>query len=378
MPRFSKDKPIYCKAARPIGESAELGLPEVQDPDGLGRVVKWVRLLKGPELHYYGMVYDLSKEYMELLVANTLRGNGPDYRTPLIRQHEPDGDRLGDFFQYAVIQEPGDAEGVYSLHGACVFLEDVEDVERKVRQGVWSSVSVGIWETEDYRDGKWREMLNEVSLVSMPHVTDARILNSKSGGQKMDPKEFAAAMVAAMVEAGLVSAAPAPSEGEEEEVIEEEEEQSPLEAEGDHDKMAASRLERENAKLRAALAANEAKRLKAESAKVFAGAFPVGTLFEVTDANAALLFEVACSNQEAWKAFVGACEPVKAAAAPTPAKSEDITIPNDWGKIVASGEVAAPQSADGPVDLEAINREIKAAGGLREYMKAKHGKNILS
>ena len=375
MGKFKKSQPLVLRAARPVGESELLGLPAIEDPDGLDRVVRWVRIMRGPILYYHGWEIEISKEYLDLLVANSIKAAGPDYRPPLLRVHEDVGEREGEIFSYAVIEEPDQPDGVWSCFVAVVFFDEPETVLEKIESGKWSSVSVGIWETQSSVDGIYRESINEVSLVAMPHINEARILNSK-GEPSMDPKELAAALVAALMEAGMV-----PSKEEEVEAAEESDsdaEDAEVEeeviAECDEPEALAA-AKRRVAELEAQILAGKEADARSESRKAFDKAYPDGMVIELSAANRDALFQLALSNKAQFDAFINATEPVELKQQ-AQVETDVIEIPNQWGEIVASGSVGNPTDK-APKSVEEITAGIKAAGGLKNYINAQYGKTIL-
>ena len=319
MYKFKKDKPYLLQAARPFGESEELGLPPLEDPDGLGRTVKWVRLMKGPVLHYYGDEIELSEEYLALLVANTVKQNGPDYRTPLIRQHEPNGEREGELFTFLVHPE-GD---VFSLFTGVVFLDKPEEASEKIESGKWSSVSVGIWESQDSISGIWRCIIAELSLVSAPHINDAKILNTK-GGKKMTADEIRA-LIAEGIAAALAKDGDEEEE-EEEKVAAADDDGVAEDAEEEEDIVG---LAAENVRLRAKIAASEVTANKAK----FAKNYPIGNAIMITKENQALLFAIADSDHKAWNTAM------KASVVAPKQSTQGIEAPNGWDTEVAGGDV---------------------------------------
>lgn len=376
--KFQKGKPVFQKDVKlALATSAvEAGLPEPVDPDGKGRVTKWVRMMRGPSLYYYGWKMDLSKEYFDFLVANTVTQNGENYRTPLIRQHEPTGDRFGEIVDFAVLDEQGD--GIWSLFACVVFLEDADMVTDKINRGIWSSVSVGIWESEDSTDGAYRECINELSLVSMPHINDAKIVASKNGKGKLDMDEETLALA-------IASALKALGIGVEDEPVEDE----PVEDEGvaaeDHEDNVGVAAGRRIERLQAELAAKTAELAKAESElsgltlasmrTSFDATYADGMALIVTSENREALFALASQNLEAWNNFVSKCHEapkVEASSTPEPASTQTIEIPNEWGKIKTSSDHGG-SNEDPLAGLTGSERQkaIKAMGGIKKYFASR-------
>lgn len=166
-----------------------MGLPPIEQfEDGSGRHLSWVFCIGAPGLHYHGEWIDVDDAWIDERLAHWKLLTAGGYEPPVIREHEPNGERAGSLValrRYMAPEGPSIAAAVrWSL----------PDAREKIERGEIRYFSPGIMALEHSDTGQILYTIRELSMTSCPHQKGAKThILAKETTQEtdMDPEKLA-------------------------------------------------------------------------------------------------------------------------------------------------------------------------------------------
>lgn len=166
-----------------------MGLPPLEQfEDGSGRHLSWVFCIGAPGLHYHGEWIDVDDAWIDERLAHWGLLTAGGYEPPVIREHEPNGERAGSLVALHRYMAP---EGP-SLAAAVRW--SLPDAKEKIERGEIRYFSPGIMALEHSDTGQILYTIRELSMTSCPHQKGAKThILAKETQQEtdMDPEKLA-------------------------------------------------------------------------------------------------------------------------------------------------------------------------------------------
>lgn len=327
--------------------------PKPVDPHG--RFVVWALVTAEPGIIYRGKRITVDQDFMDRQVEQFAKMTELGYETPVLREHEHNGENDGDILDYT--QHTYEGREVLL---AALALNDPE-AETKVKSRRFKYVSPSFKSFEDDRGNKFHLALTEISLVSAPHqkrLGSTHILAKETVMDDKKPEETPeeegpsmAERVAAMeksvedIKAAMAEYfKPKDEEPEEEEPKEEEPEMAQM-----------SETDRRVARLEAELEAEKKRRRFAD----FRSTFQAGAQVTLSENLIEDLFEMSEKAPKVWNTLKGhATAPAaEATEGGKPARRAEFV---DWGASLASSEGNGGETVNlSEMDDDALMDELK-------------------
>lgn len=146
-----------------------MGLPPLsQYDDNSGRHLSWIFCIGAPGLFYHGEWIDVDDAWIAERLAHWALLTAGGYEPPVIREHEPNGERAGSIValcRYMAPEGPSIAAAVrWSL----------PDAREKIERGEIRYFSPGIMALEHSDSGEMLYTIRELSMTSCPHQKGAK------------------------------------------------------------------------------------------------------------------------------------------------------------------------------------------------------------
>lgn len=166
-----------------------MGLPPLEQfEDGSGRHLSWVFCIGAPGLHYHGEWIDVDDAWIAERLAHWSLLTAGGYEPPVIREHEPNGERAGSLVALCRYMAPEGPSIAAAVRWA------IPDAREKIERGEIRYFSPGIMALEHSDTGEVLYTIRELSMTSCPHQKGARThILAKETTQEtdMDPEKLA-------------------------------------------------------------------------------------------------------------------------------------------------------------------------------------------
>lgn len=160
-----------------------MGLPPLsQYEDHSGRHLSWIFCIGAPGLHYHGEWIDVDDAWIAERLAHYQLLTAGGYEPPVIREHEPNGERAGSIVALCRYMAPEGPSIAAAVRWA------LPDAREKIERGEIRYFSPGIMALEHSDSGQILYTIRELSLTSCPHQKGAKthILAKEAELQEMD------------------------------------------------------------------------------------------------------------------------------------------------------------------------------------------------
>lgn len=166
-----------------------MGLPPLEQfEDGSGRHLSWVFCIGAPGLHYHGEWIDVDDAWIDERLAHWALLTAGGYEPPVIREHEPNGERAGSLVALRRYMAPEGPSIAAAVRWA------IPDAREKIERGEIRYFSPGIMALEHSDTGQILYTIRELSMTSCPHQKGAKThILAKEATQEtdMDPEQIA-------------------------------------------------------------------------------------------------------------------------------------------------------------------------------------------
>lgn len=169
-----------------------MGLPPLsQYEDGSGRHLSWIFCIGAPGLHYHGDWIDVDDAWIAERLDHWTKLTAGGYEPPVIREHEPNGERAGSIVALCRYMAPEGPSIAAAVRWA------LPDARERIERGEIRYFSPGIMALEHSDSGEILYTIRELSMTSCPHQKGAKthILAKEAGADlkesAMDPEQIA-------------------------------------------------------------------------------------------------------------------------------------------------------------------------------------------